>query len=189
MIVNSLGYIFECREDARDAVGIMESYKLIYKGGDTRVTLVTTVDSVGKIVIPSNINRSLGFRSLKDQFTTKDEVVNFSRSNKPYFSVLGEFSLVVAGTIIFDTETKEVKSTSELGFYVPKTVSHGVSEFIDKNGVQQPALICERISQDKGLNCFTVSAETYNAYLANFLRCIDVTAIDDRGTFLSSIVL
>lgn len=189
MISNTLGYIFECREDQHNAIGIMESYKLMYKGEDMRVSFVLTVDSHGKIVMPSNMNKSLGFRPLTEMCETVADVENFAKSNKPYFSVLGEFSLVVAGTIIFDKNTKTLRSTDGVSFYLPKTVSHNVKGVVDSNGVQQPALICERISTDKGLNCFTVSPEIYASYMANFLKCIKVEALEDRGSFLSSIIL
>lgn len=189
MIANNLGYIFECREDAHNAIGVMEAYKFIYKGDDMRVSLVLTVDSAGKVVVPSNINKSLGFRSLRESCETMEQVETFAKSNKPYFSVLGEFSLIVAGVIIFDKNTKALKSTDGLSFYLPKTVSKTVKEVVDKNGNQQPALICERISTDKGLNCFAVSPEIYQSYMANFLKCIDTEALEDRGRFLSSIIL
>lgn len=189
MLINSQGYIFECREDSRNRYGVMNGYKLMYRDDELKVTLTLTVDSTGKLVVPSNINRSLGFRSLREQCNTIADVEQFARSNKPCFSVLGEFFLVVAGTIIFDKTTKEVRSTDELGFYVPKTVSHTVREFIDKNSVQQPGLVCEKCSVGKGLNCFTVSADIYNAYLTNFLKSLDVSALEDRGQFLASIIL
>lgn len=189
MLANNRGYIFECREDVHGSIGVMESYKLMYKGDDMRVSLVLTVDSAGKVVIPSNLNRSLGFRPLPDMCKTKEQVENFSKSNKPYFSALGEFSLVVAGVIIFDKNTGELKSTDGIGFYLPKTVATNIKEIVDSNGNQQPALVCERISTDNGLNSFKVSQEIYDSYMANFLSCIDVKSLKDRGSFLSSIVL
>lgn len=189
MLVNNTGYIFECREDVHGAIGVMESYKLMYKGDDMRVSVVLTVDSAGKIVIPSNLNRSLGFRTLLESCKTKEQVENFAKSNKPYFSVLGEFSLIVAGVIIFDKSSKELKSTDGLCFYLPKTVATNIKEIVDNNGNQQPALVCERISTDKGLNCFGVSHEIYQSYLKNFLAGLDSQSLEDRGSFLSSIVL
>lgn len=189
MITNDQGYIFECRRDVRDAIGVMESYKLMYKGDDMRVSVVLTVDSTGKVVVPSNMNKSLGFRSLRELCQTKEQVENFAKSNKPYFSVLGEFSLIVAGVIIFDKNSKALKSTDGLSFYLPKTVSDTIKDVTDNNGNQQPALVCERVSKSKGLNCFAVSPEIYESYMANFLRCIDSGALEDRGSFLSSIIL
>lgn len=189
MITNNMGYIFECREDPHNAIGVMESYKLMYKGDDMRVSFVLTVDSSGKIVKPSNMNKSLGFRPLTELCENAADVENFAKSNKPYFSVLGEFSLIVAGTIVFDKNTKTLRSTDGLSFYLPKTVSHTIKGVVDNNGNQQPALICERISKDKGLNCFVVSPEIYDSYMVNFLRCLDAEAMEDRGKFLSSIIL
>lgn len=189
MLVNTQGYVFECREDLHGAIGVMESYKLMYKGDDMRVSVVLTVDSTGKIVIPSNLNRSLGFRSLLESCKTTEQVENFAKSNKPYFSVLGEFSLVVAGVIIFDKTTKGLKSTDGISFYLPKRVATDIKEIVDNNGNQQPALVCDRISTDKGLNCFGISQEMYSSYMANFLRCLKGEALEDRGSFLSSIVL
>lgn len=189
MITSDQGYIFDCRRDVQGTIGVMESYKLMYKGDDMRVSVVLTVDSTGKIVVPSNMNKSLGFRSLRELCHAKEDVENFAKSNKPYFSVLGEFSLIVAGVIIFDKNTKALKSTDGLSFYLPKTVSDNVPSIVDNNGNQQPALVCERVSKNKGLNCFAVSPEIYQSYMANFLRCIDNEALEDRGSFLSSIIL
>lgn len=189
MLVKNQGYIFECREDVHGGVGVMDSYKLMYKGDDMRVSVVLTVDSSGKIVVPSNMNRSLGFRPLTELCDSAEAVEKFAKSNKPYFSVLGEFALVVAGVIIFDKNTKELKSTDGVNFYLPKTVVHNMPEIVDSNGNQQPGLVCERLSMSKGVNTFCVSQEMYQSYMANFLRGIDATACEDRGKFLSSIVL
>lgn len=189
MITNNLGYIFECRRDPNNLVGVMNAYKFVYKGDDMLVTLTVSVDSVGKIVAPCNMNKSLGFRPLTEMCKTLADVEKFSKSNKPYFSVLGEFFLVAAGTIVFDKSTKDLKSIDGLSFYMPKTVSDNIKGVVDNNGNQQPALICERVSTDKGINCFTLAQPTYQAYQTNFLKCIDPSALDDRGRFLGSLIL
>lgn len=188
MITNNLGYCFECRNGTKKDYGVMESYKILYKGDELRVSLVLAVDSNGKIVVPSNLNKSLGFTSLREACKTEEEVRKFAKSNKPYFAILGEFTLIAAGTIIFDKDTKEVRSTAGLNFYILKTVAKQFPDFVDSNGVQQPALICERVSLDNGLNCLCVADATYQAYLSNLLAELDINALEDRGSFLSSIV-
>jgi hypothetical protein len=126
---------------------------------------------------------------LSAKCTSKGDVAQFVRSNKPYFGKLGEFSLIASGNIIYDNETKEVVSTEELAFYVPKTVSNKVDGFTDKNGNYLPVIICDKLSTSKGLNNLEVKQLTYDAYLKTFLSNLDAKAAEDRNTFLCSIIL
>ena len=58
MLVNNLGYIFECRQDPNGSYGVMESFKVMFRENEQRVTIVLAVDSNGKIVAPSQIGRA-----------------------------------------------------------------------------------------------------------------------------------
>lgn len=189
MIVNNLGYIFESRYDCNESVGVMESFKVLFKGDEQRVTIVLAIDNSGKPVIPAYNDLSLGFKPLSTNCQDKEGVDTFVRSNKPYFGKLGEFSMIASGTIIFNKETKEVISVDELAFYVPKTVSSKIPEFIDKRGTQHPAIICDKFNYTRGLNNFEVSKLIYDSYLQSFVANIDAKAAEDRSTFLSSIIL
>lgn len=189
MIVNNLGYIFESRYDSENNIGIMESFKVLFRGNEQRVTVTLAIDNTGKIIIPAYNDISLGFKPLTFICQDKEGVGMFVRSNKPYFGKLGEFSMIASGTIVYNKETKEVISTNELSFYVPKTTSDKISDFKDKKGIQHPAVICEKLSYSKGLNSFEVSKLIYDSYLKSFINCIDAKAAEDRSTFLGSILL
>lgn len=189
MIVNNLGYIFESRYDSLGSVGVMESFKVLFRGDEQKVSIVLAIDNSGKIIVPAYSDISLGFKPLSNQCLDRQGVDNFVRSNKPYFGKLGEFSMIASGTIVYNKETKEIISTDELFFYVPKTVSNKVTEFIDRKGVQQPAIICDKLSVTKGLNNFEVSQVIYDSYLKNFINCIDAKSAEDRNTFLCSVIL
>lgn len=189
MIVNNLGYIFESRYDSLGNIGVMESFKVLFKNNEQRVSVVLVIDTSGKIIVPAYSDMSLGFRPLSALCEDKIGVDTFVRSNKPYFGKLGEFSMIASGTIIYNKETKEVISTDDLFFYVPKTVSNKVSEFTDRKGTQHPAIICDKLSINKGLNNFEISQMIYDSYLQNFINCIDAKSAEDRNTFLSSIIL
>lgn len=189
MIINNLGYIFESRYDSLGNIGVMESFKVLFRGDEQRVSVVLAIDSCGKIIVPAYSDISLGFKPLSSMCRDKAGVDTFVRSNKPYFGKLGEFSMIASGTIIYNKETKEIISTDELFFYVPKTVSNKVPDFIDKKGIQQPAIICEKLSTNKGLNSFVVSQMIYDSYMKNFINCIDANKTEDRNTFLCSVIL
>lgn len=189
MIINNQGYIFECRYDSNMKVGVMEAFKVQFKDKYQRVSITLCIDNYGKVLVPAKNNLSLGFEPLSASCTSKENVDEFCRSNKPYFGKVGEFSMIASGTIVYDKDTKELVSTDNLGFYVPKVVSKSVSNFIDKKGVQHPALICEKLSTSEGLNLFKVSESIYNSYLQNFLSSIDAKAAESRNTFLSTLIL
>lgn len=189
MLVNNLGYIFESRYDSSGNIGIMEGFKVLFRGSEQRVTITLAIDNTGKIIIPAYNDISLGFKPLTSICQDREDVDMFVRSNKPYFGKLGEFSMIASGTIVYNKETKEVISTNELAFYVPKTTSDKISEFKDRKGVQQPAVICDKLSTSKGLNSFEVSKLIYDSYLKSFISCIDAKAAEDRNTFFASILL
>ena len=187
MFTNNLGYIFGCRYDHTNSCGVLESFKVMFKGIEQRVTVTLAVDSNGDVVVPFISDISLGFKPLNITHNTPELVNKFVKSNKHYFGKLGEFSMLVSGTIIFNKDTKELISADGLNFYVPKTLSNNIKELIDNRGVQQPALICEKLSTSEGLNLFKVSEKVKEAYLSRFLSCIDAKAAEDRNTFLQSI--
>lgn len=189
MVINNLGYIFECRQDVNGSLGVMENFRVMFKNDEQRVSLTFGIDNCGKIVVPAYSDMSLGFKPLTAMFQTKESIDNFVRSNKPYFGKLGAFSMIASGTIIFSKETGEIKSTDGLGFYVPKTTAQTVKEIVDKRGYHQPALICEKLSTVKGLNNFVVSEAIYNGYLTNFLSCLSAENTKDRNAFISAVTL
>lgn len=189
MLVNNLGYIFECRQDPNGSYGVMESFKVMFRENEQRVTIVLAVDSNGKIVAPSHNDISLGFKPLNVTHNSKELIEKFVKSNKPYFGKLGDFAMIAAGTIIYNRETKELISADGIDFYVPTTMSNCISAIKDSKGNQQPALICEKLSTSAGLNLFKVSKQIKDAYLKGLISGIDAKAAEDRNTFLCSIVL
>lgn len=189
MIVNNLGYIFEGRYDCNECVGVMESFKVLFRGDEQKVTLVLAIDNSGKPIIPAYNDLSLGFKPLSSNYTDQDGVNVFVRSNKPYFGKLGELSMIASGSIIYNKDTKEVISTDELAFYVPKTVTNKIPDFIDRRGIQHPAIICDKLHTSKGINTFEVSKLVYDSYMKSFVEHIDAKAAEDRNTFLGSIIL
>lgn len=189
MVINNLGYIFECRQDVNDNLGVMENFQVMFKDDEQRVKLTWGIDNCGKVVVPAYNDISLGFKPLPMIFQTKESIESFVRSNKPYFGKLGAFSMIASGTIIFNKETGEIKSTDGLGFYVPKTTAQSVKEIVDKKGVHQPALICEKLSTVKGLNNFVVSDAIYQGYLTNFLSCLNAEITKDRNAFICAVAV
>ena len=189
MIINNLGYVFESRYDSHKDIGIMESFKVLFKGDEQRVTVTLDFDSIACIIVPAYNDISLGFKPLSSLCSDEIGVDTFVRSNKPYFGKLGVFSMIASGTIIYDKNTKEIISSDDLGFYVPKAMSEKLKECVDKKGVQHPAIICDKLSTTNGLNSFIVSQVIYDSYLKNFLSNIDASKAEDRSLFLRSIIL
>lgn len=189
MITNNLGYCFECHKDGFGQIGVKEFYKIMFKDNIQRVYLTTAIDNYANIVIPYNCNQSLGFKSLSESCKTTDDIIMFTKSNKPYYSKLDEIAMIASGSISFNKDTGEVASVEDFGFYVPKTVSDNVKECVDTRGNQQPALICEKLSVSKGLNLFPVSQQIYDSYFQNFLKQVSAKSTLDKISFLSSILL
>ena len=59
MVSSNLGYIFECRHDATDRLGLVNKYNLLINEGTVNLTITCGVDSKGKIAELFRINRSL----------------------------------------------------------------------------------------------------------------------------------
>lgn len=188
MLVNNLGFIFECREDANGAIGVMEKFSITFNGESEKVDITIAVDNNGKIVMPAINNTSLGFKPLSSIAEDKESLERFIKSNKPYFGKLNEIAMIVSGTIVYNKVTGEVVSTDNLNFYVPKTVSKNIVDIVDFNGKQQPAVVCEKLSYTKGFNFFEVSQLIYNSYLKNFLDCISAEVFISKFQFLSHIL-
>lgn len=189
MLVNNLGYIFECRSDSSGNIGVMENFRVLFKGDTQIVTLTCAVDITGKIMIPASCNQSLGFKPLSSTCRNKEELDTFLRSNKPIFDKLGEFAMLVSGTLVFDKNTGELLSDDKLFFYIPKTVSESINEMKDNKGNQVPALICDKVDTKKGLNIFSISDTVYNAYMTNFISCLNAKDITDKRSYLCHLVL
>lgn len=185
MITNNLGYIFECRKDCQGNYGVMLSYKVLNRDNNQNVSLVCAIDASGGIITPAYNDLSTGFKPLSNFCETEEDLQRFMKSNKPYFAKLGEFAMLVAGTIVFNKETGELISTKDMKFYVPKTISLNVADF----GDNVPALICDMVDVKKGLNVFEISEPIYQGYIDKFLEGINKDNTETKFKYLSSLIL
>jgi hypothetical protein len=188
MLVNNLGFIFECRKDANGKIGIMGNYKVITDGDKVSLTLVCAVDNSGKTVVPSRINMSCGFEPLSAFCETEEDVKKFIRSNKPHFYSVDEIAMVASGTIVFDKNTGEVVSFDSFGFYIPVTTSKRIDQIKDNKGVVQPALICEKVSTRAGLNTFKVTDLILKAYKDEFLKTVTLEVCKDKEAYFERLL-
>ena len=180
MVSSNLGYIFECRHDATDRLGLVNKYNLLINEGTVNLTITCGVDSKGKIAELFRINRSLGgFECLSDFCKTEQDVQTFVKSNKSMFNVLGEFFLIADGTLTFNQSDYSLISDKKFFFYAP------VTEVKDGGN---PAMLSKRLSIKEGLNLFCVRESVYQSYYANFLKNITPDFFKDRKSYIQSIL-
>lgn len=178
MVCNNMGYIFECRKDTNGGIGIIESFKVLYKGDEQHVTLTCAIDSNGDLVIPAGSTLSLGFLPLNKICQTPEDVASFVRGNKPYYAKFGEFAILGHGTLVFDKSTKKLISSTGFGLYAPKVFLESYKEFVDPKGVPQPAFVCEKVWMNDGLNYLKIGNDLYQKYLkgaTDLLAGLDLT--------------
>lgn len=191
MLSNKLGYIFECRQDSKGTLGVMESYNIRFKGNIQVVSIITAIDVNGNVVVPAYNDLSLGFiplSNLLDIDNLDESVTKFVRSNKPYFSKFGTFNLIVKADISFARDTGGLLyEDSIVNFYAPKTASTNITEINNKNnGKPVPALICDKVSVSAGINTFPIAQELYNAYKMNFLKKFTALNTKDRISYIKT---
>lgn len=189
MFKNNLGYVFEGRYDANKNIGVMNSFKVLFKGNEQHVSFICAVDKAGNPVQPSLNNLSIGFQPLSDTIKTEEDLQTFVKSNKPYFSVFGQFQLLVGGFVVYDRNTKEVLSTKGLSFYVPKTVSTNIPEVVDNKGNQQPSVICDVLSTKDQLHGVQINSLVYSGYYDNLLKSLTADVMTSRLELLKYLVL
>lgn len=183
MLIENLGYIFECRSDCKNNIGVMESYKVLFRDNAQNVTITCAIDTTGKIITPAYNDLSLGFKPLTNNCKDAADVERFMKSNKPFFGKLGEFAMIASGTIVYDKVTGELLSTKDLKFYVPKTVSTSVLDG------EIPALVCDMVGTSKGLNVFEIGEPIYNGYVQSFLSCLSQEITSTKLNYLSYLIL
>lgn len=185
MIINHLGYIFEGRKDIKGNIGIMESYDITFSGNVQQVSVVLATDIKGNPLIPAYSDSSLGFRPLTEMLNDAEPsdatVYRFTRSNKPYFGVLGAFVMLCEVKIKFDRETGDIIDEPLIYFYAPKNAIPSMKVL---NGKDVPALNCDRLSVNSGLNIIKMHEKILDAYKENVLKVLTQEATKSKDVYL-----
>ena len=50
MVINNLGYIFECRQDVNGSLGVMENFRVMFKNDEQRVSLTFGIDDYKQFI-------------------------------------------------------------------------------------------------------------------------------------------
>ena len=179
MIANNLGYLFECRKDANNRLGVMNKHNTLRSENKVTLTITCGVDMQAKIVLPSRLNKSIGFERLDNFIVDVMSLDTFVRSNRTMFSVNGEFSMIGSGTLVYDLETFNLINDKGFYFYVP------VTELSEKNNYY---LVCERLAINPGIKTFCVNKDMYDAYKSNFLKCITPMFLRDKRDYVASLL-
>lgn len=185
MITNHLGYIFEGRKDVKGNIGVMESYDIAFSGDVQQVTITLSTDIKGNPLIPAYSDSSLGFRPLTEMFndaeTSDATIYRFTKSNKPYFGVLGTFVMLCEIKVKFNKETGEVLEEPTVFFYAPKNAIDSMKVI---NGKDVPAINCDRLSVSSGLNTIEINDKLLEAYKVNVLKAITQKNTTSRDVYL-----
>lgn len=187
MVINNLGYIFECRLDCRKTYGFMQQFKVNYRDNVQITNITTAVGSDGKLTIPAYNNLSLGFKPISDICDDIDSLNTYIKSNKSAFGVLGSFALIVNATLKYDMGTGELLDDSIIEFFVPKTVTI-LQNSLDGFKENTPIMICEKVTSDGGINISRISKLVYDAYVSSFKSCISMDSVSSRKSFMASIL-
>lgn len=183
MVVNNLGYCFECRRDCNDALGVKYEYNIIHKDGCQHVTITCTVNNVGEPTIPAYMDLYSGFKPLTFVCKSEDDFNTFVSSNKSVFGKVGDFIMIANGTLVFDDCTGELVS-NDISFYVPGKVTNGVVEFGNN-----PAIACTRLDFVKGLHVMLVGQQICEAYKKGLLNSFTLSNTESRAKFLKALVV
>lgn len=182
MVVNSKGYCFEGRKDCNGDIGVKFYFNVTHKNGYQYANFVCTVDSDGKTTIPAYIDSNNGFRPLSVLCNTEGDLENFVVSNKPVFGKLGEFLVVVAGTLVYDDVTGSLVSSDDINFYMPVDLVSGIEEFGGNIGVA-----CHRLSLSRGLNTRLTGELMLESYRSNIVSTLGVESTTSRLSFIKSL--
>ena len=177
MITNNLGSIFPCRRDSKDALGVLENYKICYKGDIATVDVVCCIGADGNPIVPAFADASYGFSPLYDFVQNgepfDDAIKRFVRGNKPLFGKVGTFCMVGNLTIRFNRYTYELyEDKSVYKFYVPKLPVDKISDVDERYPTMDcPGLICDLASEADGLNMYKLAPAILAGYKA---KCVSV---------------
>lgn len=189
MHIKNVGYIFDCRYDCYKNVGVIDSFDIMFKMGIQNVKLVTAVDAYGKIIKPVYSDTCDGFSSL-DKLISKEtfdkDLERFIKSHKMFFSKLGDFAMIVVADLKFDQTTGAfLEEKSLINFYVPKYVDDNIPEVVSHGAKQEPAVVCDRVSDTDGVNTMVIKSSLYQNYRSSFLADLTANCTVDKKNYLS----
>lgn len=182
IIDDTLGYIFDAKLDCNKQYGLIDSIKISQSKNKRQIKLTMGVDTNGNVVPPTYYDLSLGFTKV-----SKEDLPNYIRGNKSFFSVVGEFALILHGTIVLDVTTNQIISTDNLRFYTPKDIISSYKERKNANGEILPVIVCDKVSTDENeINTFTIQSELLNSYITQATKNITLETTDSKQTLLES---
>lgn len=180
---NELGYLFDAKPDCETHVGLINTIKVSQTGAIRKIHLTLGVDTSGKITPPVYNDYSLGFAAI-----TNENLNNLVKGNKSFFSIVGEFALVLSGTVTIDLEAETI-NTEKLHFYVPKDVIASYEDRKNANGEVIPYIVCDRLGSNLGeLNSFYVQHDLIEAYLKQALTDITIKTTENKLEFFKHIL-
>lgn len=188
MFSTNAGYIFECREDCKNSIGVMENFKVSFRKGVQTTSIVCGVDNYGRPVIPAYNDISYGFKPLSSYIENKEDIQRFIKSNKPCFSKFGNFALIAVIDIRFDLDTgKLLEDKTKINFYIPRNKIANLSEvFAEYSSSSSPALVCDRVDDKKGINTMCIETKLIESYRAKVLDFFNnITYCESRENFIT----
>ena len=181
MIKTGSGYIFEVTRDSKNQLGVKERFDVGFRGNNQIVDLLVCVNSVGKPMDLVCLNASTGFTSVVSIYG--NDLEKFYNSHKPLFGIIGQFSLICGGRLVFDkTSGALIEDKTLIGFYMPKTTIS-----LDKlhlGSAEDVGLVCEKLSTVAELNSVVISDYFMTSWRSCLLKYITQAATMDRKTFL-----
>lgn len=164
MIINNLGYIFDCKKDDNGIIGVKEEYKFTYRGNIQSISAVFGIDINGKILCPAYYEKAVGLSSLRNfikETTFSSDLDKFIRSNRALYSLSSATYLICVVKAKADRGTHVLlQDDFHVDFYVQKCTVP-----MDKiNSTEDFGIVCDIALPSKALNTFYVNAGILNGY-------------------------
>ena len=177
MVASKDGHLFTGRYDCNDPrlqnFGVLESYKILFKGDLAIVDLVCCVGLDGLPIVPAfiegNTFKPLYMRSNNVGEAFDEDIRKFVKGNKPIFGKLGSFALIGVFTLKFNRHTLQLnEEKSSFKFYAPNRVVNKMSEHSTSTPPiaerDEPALLCNEVAPSEGFKMFYMDKAIIDAY-------------------------
>lgn len=197
MYTTKMGYVFECRKDATNHIGVLESYKVQYSNITTTVNITCGIDANGNLADLFALDTLTGFKRLSEKIMEKgnpeEGFKTFLRSNRPVLCVLPTFVVILVAKIVYDNATGSViLPKSSLNFYTPIDLVEDIRKVVTadklKSDVPGLALVCRILVAGAKDNETTLGTTktVLDAYRAAALRNLPLYKVCDKDTYFKS---
>ena len=186
MVRNNLGYIFECKKDNRDNIGIKESFNFSYRDDIEKISAIFGIDVKGSIVCPAYLDKVAGLAPLSaliSKETLNSDIEKFVRSNRATYSLSNVTYLICSVEAKINVDTLEWDNEStKINFYVPRA-SMPLGKLMN-NSSEGWGILCDIAASSGKLNTFQVSDGVLSAYKQLVLRQLKDIIVGDKKDYL-----